>query len=95
MCVAILKKQKCHFFSFYKNQRILRQNRSCLVRLVPVGGGRRWRKAWGDEYSTNTVYPCMPMQKMRPAETIPGMRKGRIKENIEGSEFKYDIFDMF
>jgi hypothetical protein len=26
--------------------------------------------------------------KMRPFETIPGMRGGNIKENDEGSEFK-------
>jgi hypothetical protein len=29
--------------------------------------------------------------KMRPVETIPGMRRGRKKENDEGDEFKYDI----
>jgi hypothetical protein len=41
-CVAILNKQKCHFFflSLAKSE-----NRACLGRLVPVGGGRRWRKA--------------------------------------------------
>jgi hypothetical protein len=30
--------------------------------------------------------------KMRPVETIPGMRGGEIKENGGGGEFKYDIF---
>jgi hypothetical protein len=29
--------------------------------------------------------------KMRPIETIPGMERGRIKENDRGSEFNYDI----
>jgi hypothetical protein len=29
--------------------------------------------------------------KMRPVETIPGMRGGRIKENDGGGEFNYDI----
>jgi hypothetical protein len=29
--------------------------------------------------------------KMRPVETIPGMRGRRIKENNGGNEFNYDI----
>jgi hypothetical protein len=29
--------------------------------------------------------------KMRPAETIPGIGEGRIKENDEGNEFNCDI----
>jgi hypothetical protein len=32
-------------------------------------------------------------RKMRPTETIPGIRGKKIKENGGGSEFKYDIFD--
>jgi hypothetical protein len=32
--------------------------------------------------------------KMRPVETIPGMGRGEIKENVTGGEFKYDIFDI-
>jgi hypothetical protein len=28
---------------------------------------------------------------MRSDETIPGMGKGKIKENDEGGEFNYDI----
>jgi hypothetical protein len=32
--------------------------------------------------------------KMRPVETIPGVEGGRIKENNEEREFKYDIFDI-
>jgi hypothetical protein len=31
--------------------------------------------------------------KMRPVETIPGMEKGRIKENDGGGQFKYDVSD--
>jgi hypothetical protein len=31
---------------------------------------------------------------MIPVETIPGMGRGRMKENSGGDEFKYDIFDM-
>jgi hypothetical protein len=30
--------------------------------------------------------------KMRPAETVPGMRGGEIKENVGGGQFNYDIF---
>jgi hypothetical protein len=30
---------------------------------------------------------------MRPVETIPGMRAGKIKENDGRGEFKYYIFD--
>jgi hypothetical protein len=29
-------------------------------------------------------------EKMRPVETIPGMERGRIKENDGGSELNYD-----
>jgi hypothetical protein len=29
--------------------------------------------------------------KMRPVETIPGMRREGIKENERGGEFNYDI----
>jgi hypothetical protein len=32
--------------------------------------------------------------KMRPAETIPGMGGGGIKENDGEGEFKYDIFGL-
>jgi hypothetical protein len=28
---------------------------------------------------------------MRPVETIPGMKVGRIKENVGGAEVNYDI----
>jgi hypothetical protein len=31
---------------------------------------------------------------MRPAEIIPGMGGGEIKENDGGGEFKCDIFDI-
>jgi hypothetical protein len=31
--------------------------------------------------------------KIIPLETIPGMYRGRVKENGGGSEFKYDIVD--
>jgi hypothetical protein len=31
--------------------------------------------------------------KMIPAETVPGIRGGRIKESGRGGESKYDIFD--
>jgi hypothetical protein len=35
------------------------------------------------------------MEKMRPVESIPGMREGwGIKENGRGGEFKYDVFDI-
>jgi hypothetical protein len=30
---------------------------------------------------------------VKPGETLPGIRKGRMKENSGGSEFKKDIFD--
>jgi hypothetical protein len=32
--------------------------------------------------------------KMRLLETIPGMGRGKIKENDKGGKFKYDIFDI-
>jgi hypothetical protein len=35
-----------------------------------------WGKGVGGEYGANSVYTCMKMEKMRPAETIPGMRGG-------------------
>jgi hypothetical protein len=30
--------------------------------------------------------------KMMPVKTVSGIREGRMKESIRGSEFKYDIF---
>jgi hypothetical protein len=30
--------------------------------------------------------------KMIPVETIPGMGEGKIKENVGGHEFTYNIF---
>jgi hypothetical protein len=45
LCVAILNKQKCHFFSFTKSGG---QNRVLFVgRLIPVGVEKRWRKDMG------------------------------------------------
>jgi hypothetical protein len=47
-CVALLNKQKCHFFSFYKIRE--QEGRTGAVwegGLVPVGGGRRWEKSVG------------------------------------------------
>jgi hypothetical protein len=32
------------------------------------------------------------MEKMKPVETIPGMRVGGTKENDGVSEFNYDVF---
>jgi hypothetical protein len=32
--------------------------------------------------------------KMRLVETVPVMGEGGMKENGEGCEFKYDIFDI-
>jgi hypothetical protein len=29
--------------------------------------------------------------KMRPIQTIPGMRRGGVKENDGGGEFSYDV----
>jgi hypothetical protein len=31
--------------------------------------------------------------KMASVETVPGIRKGGMKESSKGGEFKYDIFD--
>jgi hypothetical protein len=31
--------------------------------------------------------------EMIPAEAVPGIAGGRMKENSGGGEFKYDIFD--
>jgi hypothetical protein len=30
--------------------------------------------------------------KMMPVKTVSGIREGRMKESIRGSEFNYDIF---
>jgi hypothetical protein len=35
------------------------------------------------------------MEKVIPVETFSGMGVGVFKENDGGSEFKYDIFDIF
>jgi hypothetical protein len=33
--------------------------------------------------------------KIRPVETVPGIRGRGMGEKSEGGEFKYDIFDVF
>jgi hypothetical protein len=33
-------------------------------------------------------------EKMRPVETVPGMWRGRLKENGRGVKFKYELFDI-
>jgi hypothetical protein len=38
-------------------------------------------------------FPVYINAKMIPAETVPGIRGGRMKESSRGGELKYDIFD--
>jgi hypothetical protein len=60
--VAILNKQKCHFFFFVKSE-----NRRAEQILPGTGWGAcyQWEGAgsgesvWEGEYSANTVYTCM------------------------------------
>jgi hypothetical protein len=40
------------------------------------------------------VYTCYVNGKMRPVESILGMREGEIKKNDGGGEFKYYIFEI-
>jgi hypothetical protein len=58
---SYLKSTKMSFFSLLQNQRTEGQNRSCLGRLIPVGGGKE--RVWEGEYSANTMYTCMRMEK--------------------------------
>jgi hypothetical protein len=44
------------FFFLLENRR---GNRFCLGILVPVGGGKNWRKGLEGEYGANNVYTCM------------------------------------
>jgi hypothetical protein len=63
--MAILNKQKCHFFFLLKNQRTGGQNRSYL------GGWYSGR--------VNIVQILCTMRvngKMRPVETVPGVGEG-------------------
>jgi hypothetical protein len=92
-CVAILNKQKCHFF-LLQNLRTEGWNSSCL------GGwyqwergevGKRYRRVNIEQILCTHVCKC----KMIPVETVPGVGvEGRIKENDRGGEFKYDIFGI-
>jgi hypothetical protein len=91
-CVAILNKQKCHFFFIYE---ITEQEGRTIL---PGGVGTSGReeevgRGCGRVNIVNKYFVHMYVKgKMIPVETIPGM--GGIKENGGGSEFKYDIFDI-
>jgi hypothetical protein len=81
-CIAILNKQKCHFF-FYKN-------RDQEGRTGPAWGGGTSGK--GEDVGrgcrrVNMVQIFVHVYvtwKMRPVETVPGMGEGDIMENDEG-----------
>jgi hypothetical protein len=59
-CVAILSKQKCHFYFFFVScEKLNNQNAEQVLpmRLVQVGEGTRWGKG---EYGANTIQ-CVHM----------------------------------
>jgi hypothetical protein len=56
-CIAILNKQKCHFFSFTKLEN-RRAERVLSRGLAPLRGDRMWRKgAGGSGGSKNSMPP--------------------------------------
>jgi hypothetical protein len=62
---SYLKQTKC-LFLFLQNWKIEGWNRCCRgggERLILVGGGRVGERVWEGEYSLNTVYTCMQMEK--------------------------------
>jgi hypothetical protein len=63
-CVTVLNKQKHHFFFFYKiGEQEETTGPALRERVVTVGSGRRWERAWKNEYSRNIEYTCMQMKK--------------------------------
>jgi hypothetical protein len=68
--MAILNKQKCHFFSFTK-WRTGGQNRSCQWE-----GGGSGKKGMGGWIWYKYCVHMYVNGKMIPVETIPGMGKG-------------------
>jgi hypothetical protein len=91
---SYLKQPKMSFFFLLQNWRTRGQNRSCLRGLVLVGGGRDRERVWKDEYSANTVYVCMQIEKWDLLEVFQEWEERGMKENGGGSEFKHDIFDI-
>jgi hypothetical protein len=88
-------KQKCHFFSFYK---IGEQNGGTgpawgggWLPWVGAGGGER---VWQGEYSTNTVYTCMKLEKCYLLKPFQEWGWMGLKEIGGGCEFKHDTFDI-
>jgi hypothetical protein len=65
-----------------------------LWRLLPVRGGRMWAKGVGEWIWCKYCVHLYANGKIRPVETITGIRGGRIKENDGGGWFKYDIFGI-
>jgi hypothetical protein len=61
------------FFFHLQNQRTGGENRSCLGVLVPVGGGGDVERTWEGKYGANVH--MYVNGKMRPVETVPGMRE--------------------
>jgi hypothetical protein len=77
------------FFFLLQNQRTRGQKRSCLGKLVPVGGGgytEGCRRVHMGKYSVHMY----ENGKMTPVETIPGIGGGEIRENDGGSDFSYN-----
>jgi hypothetical protein len=56
--VAILNKEKSHFFSFTKSEN--RRAKQALPGVsISVGGRGSGERVWEGEYGTNTAYTCM------------------------------------
>jgi hypothetical protein len=82
--------------SYLKQKCLFRKTEDRKINQVLSGGWPQWegediRK--GCKRMNMVEYYALMYEngKMRPAEAVPGMGGGRIKENDGGAEFKYDI----
>jgi hypothetical protein len=87
MGVAILNKNVIFFF-FYK----VGEEEG---RTGPVWGWYQWgEQVWEGKMCKYCAHVCVN-GKMRPAETVPGMGGGEMKESDGGGEFSYDVLEVF
>jgi hypothetical protein len=74
-CVAILNKQKCHFFFLLQNQRTRYRTGPAWGNWFQWGRGEGGERAWEHNYYVHMYVNG----KMVPFETIPGIGRGENK----------------
>jgi hypothetical protein len=84
--IAILNKQKCHFFFFYKIGEQEGRTGPVWRDWYQWEGGGSGERVWEGEFSAD----CAHINgKIIPVETISGMGGRGIKENCRGGKCKH------